>query len=63
MLVELADLSNTPPFDPGDSHMSEFVHDLAIVIGINQYDGGIAPLQSAANDATALAQLFKEKHN
>jgi WD40 repeat protein len=43
--------------------MSEFVRHLAIVIGIDQYDGGIAPLQSAANDATAMAQLLKEKHN
>ena len=43
--------------------MSEFARNLAVVLGINQYDGGIAPLQTATNDATALAQILKEKHN
>ena len=42
--------------------ISQFDHSLAIVIGINQYDNGITRLHTAANDASALAQLLKSDH-
>ncbi|MEP1077769.1 caspase family protein [Leptolyngbya sp. PL-A3] len=43
--------------------MSGFSGNLAIVIGINQYDYGIAPLQNAVNDAKQLVKILREKHN
>ena len=42
--------------------MSEFSHDLAVVIGINQYGSGIAPLQTAVNDVEELARILKDEH-
>ncbi|MEM8503678.1 MAG: caspase family protein [Cyanobacteria bacterium P01_D01_bin.1] len=39
-----------------------FSRSLAIVIGINQYSKSIPPLQTAVNDAQALAQLLKTEH-
>ncbi|MBE9008646.1 caspase family protein [Pseudanabaenaceae cyanobacterium LEGE 13415] len=42
--------------------MSEFLNSFAIVIGINQYQNGIAPLHNAVNDAKALITLLHEKH-
>jgi WD40 repeat protein len=42
--------------------MSEFSHDLAVVIGINQYGSGIAPLQTAVNDVEELARILKYEH-
>lgn len=39
-----------------------FAQNLAVVIGVNQYGNGIARLQTAAQDATALAQLLKSEH-
>lgn len=42
--------------------MSEFSHDLAVVIGINQYGGGIAPLQTAVNDVQELARILQDDH-
>jgi WD40 repeat protein len=43
--------------------MSAFVHSVAVIIGINQYGGGIPPLSTAVNDAQALAQLLEGKHH
>lgn len=42
--------------------MSEFSHNLALVIGINNYSNGISPLQNAANDAKQLVQVLREQH-
>jgi WD40 repeat protein len=42
--------------------MSEFSHDLAILIGIDQYSSGIAPLQTAVNDVQELAQILEKDH-
>jgi len=42
--------------------MKYFDRKLAIVIGINQYGHGIAPLQTAAQDAQALAATLKSDH-
>ena len=43
--------------------MSEFEHNLAIIIGIDEYQHGIPSLQTAANDAKKLALILKEKYN
>lgn len=37
--------------------MTGFTRSLAVVIGIDAYGGGIPPLTTAVNDATALAEL------
>lgn len=42
--------------------MSEFAHNLAVVIGVNEYENGIARLQTAVDDARELARLLKEEH-
>ena len=42
--------------------MSEFARSLAIVIGINQYGNGISLLQTAVNDAKAIAQILEQQH-
>ena len=42
--------------------MNEFVRNIAVVIGINQYRNGIKPLQNAVNDAQAIAELLETKH-
>ncbi|MCU0549452.1 MAG: caspase family protein [Leptolyngbya sp. Prado105] len=42
--------------------MAEFSRNLAIVIGINDYRNGIAPLQTAVNDARQLVKVLQEKH-
>jgi len=43
--------------------MSEFSHSLAVVIGIDQYGSGIAPLGNAVNDVKALAEILEQKHH
>ena len=43
--------------------MSEFERSLAIVIGINRYQNGISPLQTAAEDAKELSLLLALEHN
>ncbi|MEG4856419.1 caspase family protein [Microcoleus sp. K1-B6] len=42
--------------------MSEFLQRLAVVIGINQYENGIATLRNAVNDAEKIDWLLKEQH-
>jgi Caspase domain len=42
--------------------MSEFARNLAIVIGINNYQNSISPLRNAVNDATKLKQILEQKH-
>ncbi|WP_341530231.1 caspase family protein [Nostoc sp. UHCC 0302] len=42
--------------------MSEFSHNLALVIGINNYGKGISPLQNAVNDAKQLVQVLRKQH-
>lgn len=41
----------------------DFDRSVAIVIGINQYGHGIAPLRTAVADARAIAHRLKEKHD
>jgi hypothetical protein len=41
---------------------SEFVHSLAIIIGINNYQNGIAALQTATHDAKRLAFILQTEH-
>ncbi|MGK7894353.1 MAG: caspase family protein, partial [Xenococcus sp. (in: cyanobacteria)] len=43
--------------------MNEFKRNLAVVIGINDYQNGIAPLQTAVRDATAIAKILQNKYN
>ena len=43
--------------------MSEFSHDLAVVVGIDQYTNGIAPLQTAVSDVKAIAHLLQQGHH
>jgi uncharacterized caspase-like protein len=40
----------------------EFTRSIAVVIGINQYQHGIATLQTAVNDAREFARLLKSEH-
>lgn len=42
--------------------MAEFSRSLAIVIGINQYGNGINFLQTAVNDAKAVARVLEQEH-
>lgn len=42
--------------------MSKFRHNYAVVIGINDYRNGIAPLKTAVNDAEVLAELLHTEH-
>ncbi len=42
--------------------MSEFSNNRAVVIGINHYASGIAPLQTAVNDAKKLIEILRHKH-
>jgi hypothetical protein len=42
--------------------MPGFSRNLAIVIGINQYENGIFPLQTAVNDAKELARILEQEH-
>ena len=42
--------------------MTNFTHNLAIAIGINQYKNGIAKLNTAKPDAETLAELLKDKY-
>ncbi|MEC4816407.1 MAG: caspase family protein [Scytonema sp. PMC 1069.18] len=39
-----------------------FSHNLAFVIGINNYFNGISPLKTAVNDAKKLVKTLREKH-
>lgn len=41
---------------------NEFTNSLAVIIGINHYQNGISPLQTAVEDACELSYLLKEKH-
>jgi WD40 repeat protein len=43
--------------------MHTFQRHIAITIGINQYDHGIAPLQTAVQDAQTLAAQLKDDHH
>jgi WD40 repeat protein len=42
--------------------MPEFARNMAFVIGINNYQNGISPLQNAVNDAKTLIEILREKH-
>jgi len=42
--------------------MAEFARSLAIVIGINQYGNGISMLQTAVDDAKAIARILEQEH-
>ncbi|MCU0534530.1 MAG: caspase family protein [Hydrococcus sp. Prado102] len=42
--------------------MPEFTRNMAFVIGINNYQNGISPLQNAVNDAKKLIEILREKH-
>ncbi|ELS00528.1 Caspase domain-containing protein [Xenococcus sp. PCC 7305] len=42
--------------------MSEFERSLAVVIGINKYQNGIARLQTAVPDAIAIAEILLRKY-
>jgi energy-coupling factor transporter ATP-binding protein EcfA2 len=42
--------------------MSEFSHNLAFIIGINNYSNGISPLKTAVNDAKKLVEILRSKH-
>ncbi|PSN12416.1 caspase, partial [filamentous cyanobacterium CCP5] len=43
--------------------MHDFGQSLAVVVGINQYQHGIAPLATAMTDAKAIAHILKEYHD
>jgi WD40 repeat protein len=43
--------------------MSEFSQDFAVLVGIDQYGGGIGSLQTAVNDVTALSQRLQQDHH
>jgi uncharacterized caspase-like protein len=40
----------------------EFLHSLAVVIGIDDYANGIPPLRTAVNDARRMAQVLAQQH-
>ncbi|MGB3300715.1 MAG: caspase family protein [Phormidesmis sp.] len=42
--------------------MADFSHNLAVVIGIDQYGTGINTLQTAVNDVKTLAYLLQQEH-
>jgi hypothetical protein len=42
--------------------MTNFIHNLAIAIGINQYQNGIAKLNTAKPDAETLADLLRDEY-
>jgi hypothetical protein len=42
--------------------MAQFSRSIAIVVGINQYQHGIPPLNTAVADATAISQVLKSNH-
>ena len=42
--------------------MSEFSHNRAVIIGINQYQSGISPLSTAVNDAKELNEILRLEH-
>jgi hypothetical protein len=43
--------------------MTEFEHSYALVVGINNYTNGIAPLQTAQPDAKKLAAILQDDHH
>ncbi len=43
--------------------MSEFSHNLAVVVGIDRYTNGIAPLQTAVSDVRAIAHQLQQAHH
>lgn len=43
--------------------MTSFKRNIAIIIGINQYENGITPLQTAVNDAVAIGEVLEKHHN
>jgi len=45
-----------------DSSRSNFERNLAVFIGINNYQNGIYKLSTAVNDATALANLLETEY-
>ena len=42
--------------------MTNFTHNLALIIGINHYQNGIAKLKTAKPDAETLADLLRDKY-
>jgi hypothetical protein len=42
--------------------MTEFARSLAVVIGINEYQNGIARLKTAVTDAVAIATILKDSY-
>ena len=42
--------------------MGQFDRDLAVVIGINDYQNGIDPLQTAVPDAIAIAEILRDTY-
>lgn len=42
--------------------MPEFARNMAVVIGINNYQNGISPLQNAVNDAKKLIEILRDRH-
>ncbi len=43
--------------------MTNFTKNLAIAIGINQYQNGIAKLDTANPDAEKIAEILKDKYD
>jgi Caspase domain len=43
--------------------MTDFDRSLAIIIGIDRYQGGISKLQTAVSDAIAVAELLRQNHD
>jgi hypothetical protein len=46
-----------------DYSRNNFERNLAVVIGINNYQNGIHKLSTAVNDATALADILETEYN
>ena len=43
--------------------MSPFSRNLAVIIGINDYNNGISTLATAVNDAKEISTILREKHD
>lgn len=42
--------------------MTQFTQNIAVIIGINDYENGIEPLKTAVNDARVLEKILKDKY-
>ncbi len=40
----------------------KFHHSLAVIVGIDRYQSGISPLQTATADARAVAKILQDQH-